>query len=91
MDKTCHCLEGWVCETHPEQPYPHDDCAGPGEPCQASGCPHRITGVICPNCGEPTGIFEGVGSGIVAFQCPCGHRQGAFEDGSYVTEPQEPE
>jgi hypothetical protein len=24
---------GWVCEAHPEHPWPHDDCAGPGEPC----------------------------------------------------------
>jgi hypothetical protein len=27
------CDEGWVCERHPDQPFPHDDCAGPGMPC----------------------------------------------------------
>ena len=21
---------GWVCEQHPDKPWPHDDCAGPG-------------------------------------------------------------
>lgn len=24
---------GWICEEHQEQPFPHDACAGPGEPC----------------------------------------------------------
>ena len=23
----------WVCEEHPEKPWPHDDCPGPGELC----------------------------------------------------------
>jgi hypothetical protein len=23
----------FVCEEHPATPWPHDDCAGPGEPC----------------------------------------------------------
>lgn len=23
---------GWVCEQHPDRPFPHDDCAGPGMP-----------------------------------------------------------
>jgi len=27
------CEDGWVCEQHPERPFPHDDCAGPGVPC----------------------------------------------------------
>jgi hypothetical protein len=22
----------WVCETHPDKPFPHDDCPGPGMP-----------------------------------------------------------
>ncbi len=31
---SCHrCLDGWLCEQHPEKPWPHDDCAGPGVPC----------------------------------------------------------
>jgi len=25
----------WVCEAHPDQPWPYQDCAGPGEPCPA--------------------------------------------------------
>lgn len=24
--------EEWVCEQHPDQEFPHDDCAGPGIP-----------------------------------------------------------
>ena len=24
---------GWICEQHPDKPFPHDDCAGPGDPC----------------------------------------------------------
>ena len=35
----CHCAEGWICERHPEQPWPHDDCTGPGEPCSNPDCP----------------------------------------------------
>ncbi len=27
------CNDGWICEEHPEQGWPHDDCAGPGMPC----------------------------------------------------------
>ena len=26
----------WICEAHPDRPWPHDDCEGPGEPCP--GC-----------------------------------------------------
>jgi hypothetical protein len=29
----CRCRDGWICEQHPDQPSPHDDCAGPGMPC----------------------------------------------------------
>jgi hypothetical protein len=32
--------EGWICEQHPDRPYPHDDCAGPAMLCQTKGCPH---------------------------------------------------
>lgn len=32
------CAEGWVCEEHPDKPWPHDDCAGPGVPCKEPGC-----------------------------------------------------
>src|SRR5687767_7684065 len=23
----------WICEAHPDRPWPHNGCAGPGEPC----------------------------------------------------------
>lgn len=25
--------ERWICEAHPDRPWPHDACPGPGEPC----------------------------------------------------------
>jgi hypothetical protein len=30
----CHCDSGWVCEQHRSHGWPHDDCPGPGMPCQ---------------------------------------------------------
>lgn len=37
------CREGWVCEQHPDKPWPHPDptepdgdCAGPGMPCECN-------------------------------------------------------
>jgi len=38
----CHCASGWVYEQHPDLPWPHDDCAGPGMPCDEPACPYRI-------------------------------------------------
>src|SRR5438445_13715732 len=35
----CHCEAGWICEAHPDRPWPHDDCAGPGVPCATAACP----------------------------------------------------
>lgn len=32
------CLQGWTCEKHPGTPWPHNDCAGPGMPCQNRAC-----------------------------------------------------
>jgi hypothetical protein len=32
------CAGGWICEEHPDKPWPHDDCLGPGMPCDAPGC-----------------------------------------------------
>lgn len=41
--KTCgKCADGWICEAHPEKPWPHDDCGGPGMPCDKPGCPYSI-------------------------------------------------
>jgi hypothetical protein len=31
----CHCADGWICKVHPDEPWPHQDCLGPGEPCPA--------------------------------------------------------
>jgi hypothetical protein len=31
---TCgKCDDGWICEQHPDRPWPHDACAGAGMPC----------------------------------------------------------
>lgn len=29
--------DGWMCEAHPGQSWPHDDCAGPGMPWSIEG------------------------------------------------------
>ena len=36
---SCHCAQGWICEEHPDLPWPHDDCAGPGMQCSNPDCP----------------------------------------------------
>ena len=36
------CDYGWICEEHPDQPFPHDNCAGPAMPCDEPTCPYRI-------------------------------------------------
>jgi hypothetical protein len=37
----CRCAEGRICEAHPDQPWPHDACPGPGRQCDAPACPYR--------------------------------------------------
>ena len=37
------CAEGWICEAHPDKPWPHDDCAGPGMLCRTAGCPFCLS------------------------------------------------
>ena len=37
---SCHCREGWICEAHSDQAWPHDDCAGPGTRCDNPDCPY---------------------------------------------------
>ena len=32
------CLGGWVCEKHPDRPWPHDGCAGSVIPCEFPDC-----------------------------------------------------
>ena len=33
LERVCFCVNGWVCEAHPECGWPHDQCAGAGVPC----------------------------------------------------------
>lgn len=41
----CYCSDGWVCEEHADEPWPHIDvttgsrCPGPGVPCTNRLCP----------------------------------------------------
>jgi hypothetical protein len=30
IDRMVEEAGGWVCEEHPDKPWPHDDCPGPG-------------------------------------------------------------
>ena len=71
---TCgKCDEGWICEQHPDLPWPHDDCGGPGMRCDVPTCPHRIdrrpvttaTGLVCPQCRQPVARVERVTQGLV--------------------------
>jgi hypothetical protein len=39
------CADGWICEAHPNLPWPHDDCIGPGMPCDEPGCPDSLAGL----------------------------------------------
>jgi hypothetical protein len=32
-DGAGHCCEGWICEAHPNLPWPHDECLGQGMRC----------------------------------------------------------
>ena len=29
----CHCRDGWICEEHPDRPWPHDGCKALGDLC----------------------------------------------------------
>jgi hypothetical protein len=67
MSLTCgKCDNGWICEEHPDQPWPHDDCSGPGMPCEVPTCPYRIdlrpvqtySGLVCPSCRQPVATVE---------------------------------
>jgi hypothetical protein len=45
-EQICPCNQGWLCEQHPAEGWPHDDCAGPGMPCprcnNISGSAERV-------------------------------------------------
>jgi hypothetical protein len=32
------CNDGWICEKHPDQAWPHEDCPGPGQLCADPDC-----------------------------------------------------
>lgn len=38
MSQCQKCDDGWICETHPDKAWPHDDCPGPGMPCDEPWC-----------------------------------------------------
>jgi hypothetical protein len=74
---------GWICERHPDLPWPHEACAGPGIPCDVVTCPYRVefrpvtrrTGLGCPRCHQPVATIEDEGVDAVIFQCPrCAYR-----------------
>ena len=76
---TCgKCDHGWICEAHPDRPWPHDDCAGPGMPCDVPTCPYRIdqrpvktfSGLVCPVCRQPVALIEHRTTRSRMFQCP---------------------
>lgn len=71
--KTCgHCLEGWVCEDHPDLPVDHDRaaCGGAGMPCEHPDCP-PVTDIFCRACRRPVAILEDASPlGLLVFRCP---------------------
>ena len=92
MSESCgKCAEGWICEQHPDQPWPHDDCVGPGMPCREPDCPYRIntkpvptfTRLLCPHRRKPVAtIMENQVPSVLVFLCPaCGNRWSAKEPG----------
>ena len=84
MRLTCgKCDNGWICEEHPDQPWPHQNCAGPGMPCDVPTCPYRIdlrpvktrTGLVCARCRQTVATIQDDGAGTVIFRCPrCEYR-----------------
>ena len=77
----CFCDDGWVCEQHPNRPWPHDDCSGPRMLCRNPACviglitraelDARRTGQAIHDVLDET-HFAGVGYEV---PCPkCGHR-----------------
>ena len=92
MATICHCLDGWICERQSDQPWLHDNCAGPGMPCDNPTCPFRIdrrpvktrAGLVCPHCRQPVAIIEN-GTQPLIFQCSdCGSRWSADQTGTKV-------
>ena len=61
----CHCAEGWICEAHPADAWPHDACAGPGMPCDNPECPWWRTS-------QPSALNTDDWTWVVS---PCGARR----------------
>ena len=61
MRLTCgKCDNGWICEEHPDLPWPHDDCGRPGVPCANPARDFSIiaTGLVCPSCHRAQGEIK---------------------------------
>lgn len=75
---TCgQCADGWISEQHPDQPWPHGNCAGPGVPCENPMCEFSIlkTGLVCPQCRRSSGSITTEKSRVMGFACrECGYR-----------------
>ena len=47
MRLTCgKCDNGWICEEQPDLSVPHDDCGGPGVPCENPACDFSIIALV---------------------------------------------
>ena len=61
MRLTCgKCDNGWICEEHPERPWPHDDCGRPGVRCENPECDFSIvaTGLVFRVAGAHNARFK---------------------------------
>jgi len=72
---TCaKCNEGWICERHPDQPWPDESCSSPAMPCDVPTCPYRIefravtkrTGLICPRCRQAVATIAAEGAAALS-------------------------
>jgi hypothetical protein len=37
---SCSCNLGWICDIHPDLPFLHGRCSGPGVRCRNHACPY---------------------------------------------------
>ena len=64
MSLTCgKCDNGWICEEHPDLPWPHDDCGGPDVPCENPACDFSIIATGCGWACRPAKENENLGIG----------------------------
>ena len=60
----CRCSDtGWVCEQHPDKPFGHDGCPGPGDPCPV--CNSAGSKAVPPRC--PAGFQKQVDDLVAAI------------------------